>query len=224
MLNFLIEFSPAILSITLLEIILSVDNSLVNATLAESLLPKDKTRAILYGTFLGAIFRVVALIFASYIIHNKIILGIGAIYLIWLAWDHLYKEHDTEKNFHPQHKNFWKIVLQISVASLIFSIDNIVGAIGLSQNIYVVIFGVLIGIISLFFVTELMSVIIHKHPILKKSAYVIVGMIGVMLLLENFVGIEIGEVEKFLMIVAVIVSSLFIEHRNTPTPGGRGVV
>ena len=68
------QYFPVIASLVLLEVILSVDNALVNATLAEALPPQDRAKAIKYGIIIGAIFRVVVLIFAVYIIHNIYIL------------------------------------------------------------------------------------------------------------------------------------------------------
>src|ERR1035437_6238456 len=85
-------FISIVASLFLLEILLSVDNALVNASLAEDLPPKQRLRAMRQGIIYGAGFRVVALVFASIIIHNIWIKTAGALYLIFLAIKHLGKE------------------------------------------------------------------------------------------------------------------------------------
>ena len=91
---------------------------------------------------------------------------------------------------------------------------NVVSAVGLSHNYYIVVTGVLIGIISMLFVTQIISGFIHKHPIFKKAAYVIVGMIGTVILLENIFSVHIGELNKFIIIMSILITTYVISHRR----------
>jgi tellurite resistance protein TerC len=202
--DFISTYLPVIISLIFIEVLLSIDNALVNASLAEGLTnAKERKLAIRIGILGGAALRLVALFFATLIIQNKWILIIGGIYLVYLAFDHLYiKRNDNgEESKNKKVYTFWGVVAQIVVADIIFSIDNVVSAVGLSHNYYIVVTGVLIGII-------------HKHPIFKKAAYVIVGMIGLVILLENIFSVHIGELNKFIIIMSILVTTYVISHRR----------
>ena len=176
---FLTTYLPVIISLAIIEVLLSIDNALVNASLAEPLPEKQRKLAIRVGILGGAALRLVALFFATLIIQNKWVLIIGGLYLIYLAADHLLIKKDDSGHNLKYKTTFGAVVMQIIFADAIFSIDNVVSAVGLSHNYYVVVTGVLIGVVSMLFVTTLVSKIIHKHPPLKKAAYVVVGLIGV---------------------------------------------
>jgi tellurite resistance protein TerC len=215
--DFISTYLPVIISLIFIEVLLSIDNALVNASLAEGLTnAKERKLAIRIGILGGAALRLVALFFATLIIQNKWILIIGGIYLVYLAFDHLYiKRNDNgEESKNKKVYTFWGVVAQIVVADIIFSIDNVVSAVGLSHNYYIVVTGVLIGIISMLFVTQIISGFIHKHPIFKKAAYVIVGMIGLVILLENIFSVHIGELNKFIIIMSILVTTYVISHRR----------
>lgn len=212
--EFLSVYLPVIASLAVIEVLLSIDNALVNASLAEPLPEKQRKLAIRLGILGGAGLRLVALFFATMIIQNKWILIIGGLYLIYLAVDHLYiKKADDGHNLKYK-TTFAAVIMQIIFADAVFSIDNVVSAVGLSHNYYVVVSGVLIGIISMLFVTTLVSKVIHKHPPLKKAAYIIVGLIGVVLLLETVIGVHIGEIVKFAVIMSVLFTAYIFSHRQ----------
>lgn len=95
--DFISTYLPVIISLVFIEVLLSIDNALVNASLAEGLInAKERKLAIRIGILGGAALRLVALFFATLIIQNKWILIIGGIYLVYLAFDHLYiKRNDN---------------------------------------------------------------------------------------------------------------------------------
>ena len=215
--DFVSTYLPVIVSLFFIEILLSIDNALVNASLAEGLTnTKERKLAIKIGILGGAGLRLVALFFATLIIQNKWILIIGGLYLIYLAVDHLYikRNENGEESKIKKVYTFWGVVVQIIFADMIFSIDNVVSAVGLSHNYYIVVVGVTMGIISMLFVTHIISRFIHKHPIFKKAAYVIVGMIGFVILLENIFSMHIGELNKFIIIMGILVTTYVISHRS----------
>ncbi len=212
--DFLTTYLPVIASLAVIEVLLSIDNALVNASLAEPLPEKQRKLAIRIGILGGAALRLVALFFATLIIQNKWVLIIGGLYLIYLAVDHLLlKKDDTGHNLKYK-TTFAAVIMQIIFADAVFSIDNVVSAVGLSHNYYVIVAGVMIGIVSMLFVTTLVSGIIHKHPPLKKAAYIIVGLIGIVLLFETVLGTHIGELIKFSVIMSVLVTAYVFSHRN----------
>lgn len=212
--EFLSTYLPVIVSLAVIEVLLSIDNALVNASLAEPLPERQRKLAIRLGILGGAALRLVALFFATLIIQNKWILIIGGLYLIYLAVDHLYIKKSEDGHNLKYKTTFAAVIMQIVFADAVFSIDNVVSAVGLSHNYYVVVSGVMVGIVSMLFVTTLVSAIIHKHPPLKKAAYVIVGLIGAVLLLETIVGVHVGEIVKFAVIMSVLFTAYIFSHRQ----------
>jgi YkoY family integral membrane protein len=198
-----------IFSIAILELMLSVDNALVNASLAEELPKKLQKKAIYIGIALGAIFRVLCLLVATIIIENPAIKVAGALYLIWLAYSHFFRTKKEEYEL-KRHPHFRLVVGQIALADLVFSIDNVVGAVGISDQFSYVVFGVLIGITTMIFVTPLMLRLMNTFPSMIKTAYGIIAYVGFMILIETFTHFHIPEYITF----AFILSAVFLTMRH----------
>ncbi len=199
----MITIISTILSITVLELMLSVDNALVNASLAEDLPPHLQKKAIYAGITLGAVFRVLCLLIASVIIENGIIKLIGGLYLLWLAYAHFFRSTAKTQELR-KHPHFWRVIAQIGVTDLVFSIDNIVGAIGISSHFAYVVFGVLIGIATMIFVTPIMLKLMAKAPTLIKTAYGIIAYVGFSILLDSVLGVHPPEWFTFILILLAI--------------------
>jgi tellurite resistance protein TerC len=205
-------YVPIIISLFIIEVLLSVDNALVNATLAESLPEEKRKMAIRVGIILGALFRVVALFMAAIIIQNVWLKVLGGVYLIYLAIAHLGRVvSDTGKELHPK-TTYRGVVMQIAIADIVFSIDNIISAVSFSENIIIVILGVSIGVASMLFITPILSRLIHKYKGMPQAAYTIVGLVGVSLLVETLHHIHVTEFAKFMVVLAVCLFTVWYEH------------
>jgi YkoY family integral membrane protein len=215
-----------IASLFVVEVLLSIDNALVNATLAEALPEPLRKKALRIGIILGALLRVLALFVVAIIVENVWIRLLGALYLIYLAMAHLGKVVDEEGHTVKAKDSFKGVVIQIALADIVFSLDNVVSAVSFSSNTLVVILGVMIGVISMLFITPLLSRLIHRYKGLVYSAYVIVGCIGIGLLLETTTHLHIEEWQKFLAIFVIIAFTFLYEHSRTvkkmTTPALRG--
>ncbi len=87
--------------------------------------------------------------------------------------------------------------MAVELADLAFSLDNVVAVVALSDNLYIVMFGVAIGIITMRFAAGIFTWMILREPILKPAAYLVVFNIGAELLLDEFAGIEFSSALKF---------------------------
>ena len=94
-------------------------------------------------------------------------------------------------------KGFWSVVIAVELADLAFSLDNVVAVVALSDNLYIVMFGVVMGFITMRFAAGIFTWMILREPILKPAAYLVVFNIGAELLLDEFLGIEFGAGLKF---------------------------
>ena len=228
-----------ILQLIFLEGILSIDNAAVIGALV-SPLPNDKhvvwpkslqrfgewlhpmignqrlaaLRVGLLGAYLG---RGTMLFLTNFLIHNSWIKLVGAAYLIHLAFNNLKdmagagREEDAD--LQPiKVQSFWSTVLTVEVMDLIFSIDNVVAAVSLSDKLWVVMIGVAIGILTMRFAAGIFSYAVTREPILKQAAYVLVFNIGVELILAQVWHIEFSDLLRFGISAATILLALIYAH------------
>ena len=238
------EFWPVfiiVIQLIFLEGILSIDNAAVIGALVTPL-PEDKRvewpkrlqrfgdwlhpvlgnqrlaalRVGLLGAYLG---RGAMLFMTSFLINNPWIKLIGAAYLIRLAFENLGDmtgggSEEGEELQPIQSKAFWATVLTVETMDLIFSIDNVVAAVSLSDKIWVVMVGVAIGILTMRFAAGIFSYAVLREPILKQAAYVLVLSIGIELILEEVWKVDISDIVRFLISMAIILGALAYTHSH----------
>jgi len=236
------EIAPVlviILQLIFLEGILSIDNAAVIGALV-SPLPDDKhvewpkalqrfgewlhpilgnqrmaaLRVGLLGAYVG---RGLMLFLTSFIIHNSWIKLVGAAYLIHLAFDNLEDKSigssEEDELVRPiKVQTFWATVLTVETMDLIFSIDNVVAAVSLSNKLWVVMIGVAIGILTMRFAAGVFSYAVQREPILQQAAYVLVFNIGVELTLQQIWHIEIPDMLRFAISIGTILLALAYAH------------
>lgn len=201
-----------VVSLFIIEVLLSVDNALVNATLAESLTESKRKSALRIGITLGAVFRVIALFLAAIIIQNVWLKIVGGLYLVYLAISHLGRVIDEEGHEVKAKPTYKGVIMQIALADIVFSLDNVISAVSFSENIAIVMLGVGIGVLSMLFITPILSRLIHKYKGMPQAAYTIVGLVGVALLIETLWHIHISEAVKFAVVLAITGFTVWYEH------------
>jgi tellurite resistance protein TerC len=172
----------------------------------------------LLGAYLG---RGLMLVMASFIIGNPWLRLIGALYLFKLAISHLGtrpdKADESQEAKDLSGRNFWMVVLSVELADLAFSLDNVVAAVALSDKLWVVMVGVALGIVTMRFAAQAFTVAIKREPILATTAYLLVLVIGLELLLSDVASLygrslEFSALEKFAISLFTILASLFYAH------------
>jgi YkoY family integral membrane protein len=192
--------------LAVLEGILSVDNSLVLAILVRGLPKHQQRKALTYGIAGAFLFRIIALIFAAYLIKFLIFKIIGGLYLVYLAMKHMfffYRE-DAHQARPGVMKSFWGTVLMVELTDIAFSIDSITTAVAMSDKLLVVWAGGILGIIFLRFAATVFIRLLEKLPRLEDLAYQLIFFIGTKLLLEGL-HIEITHETFWLMMGIIIV-------------------
>lgn len=226
-----------VIQLIFLEGILSIDNAAVLGAMVSPLSDKEHVhwaqslawlgrildpllgpqrtaalRAGLLGAYVG---RGLMLFLATLIIQNPWLKVLGAAYLIRLALDNLGMAEPGEEDahVHPLEVNsFWAIVLTVEITDLIFSLDNVVAAVALSNKFWVVMLGVAIGILLMRFAAGLFSYAVEREPVLKTTAYILVLLIGLELILEEFAGWFFVDWLRFAISVSAILLSLAYAH------------
>ena len=227
---FLNASGKVILGLILIEGLLSVDNALGIAAMA-SHLPKHQQKAALRWGLIGAyLFRGIALALVAWLMHNAWVKWFGAIYLIYLAAAHLRLHPDTGKKVNlasrTTGKGLFATICSIEIMDLSLSLDNVVAAVGMVNgvreipehlHIWVVCIGVFIGIAALRIVAGWCIGLIERHPVLKYTAFLLVGFVGAALCVEMglaqagihwHMGIDV----KFYSIAAIVTLSLLYER------------
>src|SRR4051812_5314235 len=200
-----------ILSLIVIEGLLSVDNALAIAALASHLPRQQRKLALRLGIIGAYAFRGVALLLATWIIDNAWLKLIGAAYLIYLMCSHLGSSGEEEHpDLAPLRKKpgLWMTIVQIELMDLSLSIDNVVAAVVMSPRFWVVFTGVAIGILALRFLAGYAIRLLERYPLLKDTAFVLVGYVGLLLVFEIGTGNEVHSTGKFLGIIAIVVLTL----------------
>ena len=180
-----------VFAVGILDGLLSVDNALVNASLAAHLPKKQQMRAVIFGLLAGAVLRALALFFVAFLIANPWLRVIGAAYLSWLVFKHFVLETKEEEQASEHardgelQRRFVQVIFLIGWTDLAFSVDNVVATVAMSTRIFVVMVGVGISILVMMFATTLVVQLIRRYPRLEHTAFVVIGMVAVAMLLED---------------------------------------
>ena len=164
-------------------------------------------KAGLFGAYLG---RGAMLFVAAWVVRNKWLLLLGGFYLIFLAVSHFAAEEEEESGADrapvpAAARSFWMVVLNVELADLAFSLDNVVAAVALSRMMWVVLTGVFLGILTMRFAAGVFTRLIEREPILEEAAYLLVMVIGLELFAEELLGLHISHGLKFGLSAGVIV-------------------
>lgn len=228
----LIGVLSIVVQLIFLEGILSIDNAAVLGAMV-SVLPEDKPvpyprrlhflqrftdrvlgkqqmaalKVGLLGAYIG---RGTMLVLAAWVINNPFLKVLGAAYLIKLAFDHLAEpDQPGEAEFFSRASrstpSFWLVVLNVELADLAFSLDNVVAAVALSNELWIVMLGVALGILMMRFAAGVFTWMIKREPILETAAYIVVFNIGAELLLAEFFHMHFAAWQKFIISAATLV-------------------
>lgn len=193
-----------LLSLIALEVILGIDNIIFISILADKLPESQRNKLRFYGIGLAMVMRLALLAFISWILKldktlfslfeidftgKGIILILGGLFLIYKSTKEIY--HKTEvANTHeaelPKKGNFRKLLGEVIILDLVFSIDSIITAVGMVDELWVMYTAVIVTVIIMLFASKPISGFISKHPSFKILALCFLMMIGVSLIAEGF--------------------------------------
>lgn len=192
----------SLLTLTVMEIVLGIDN-LVFISVLTSRLPIDQARkARAVGLSLALIFRILLLVTLSWLIGltaplftlfghgfswRDLILLAGGLFLLYKATHEIHKgiEGKEDESGNIVHAAFGATVAQIIAIDIVFSIDSIITAIGMAEHVPVMILAVVIAMIIMFVASEPISRFIHDHPTTKMLALSFLLLIGVSLVADG---------------------------------------
>lgn len=192
------------LTLTVMEIVLGIDN-IVFISVIVNRLPKDQAdRARQIGLALALIFRIVLLLFLAWIIGLKaelfsifgqsfswrdLILLAGGIFLVYKGTSEMHEEiegeTETDQAKQAASAGFSAIIVQIVIIDMVFSVDSIVTAIGMAEHVEVMIAAVTVSIAIMFVASGAIAEFIRLHPTTKMLALSFLLLIGVSLVADG---------------------------------------
>lgn len=193
-----------LISLIALEVILGIDNIIFISILADKLPENQRNKLRFWGIGLAMIMRLGLLAFIAWILRldqtlfslfeidfsgKGLILIIGGLFLIYKSTKEIYLK--TEQNTDgapvvPQKSSFKQLLSEVIILDLVFSIDSIITAVGMVQELWVMYTAVIVTVAIMLFASKPISNFIQKHPSFKILALCFLMMIGVSLIAEGF--------------------------------------
>jgi predicted tellurium resistance membrane protein TerC len=221
----------AFLTLTALELVLGIDNVIFISILAGKLPPEQQARARYIGLGLALITRIILLFMLTWIIgltaplfsvfgkdfsgRDLILLG-GGLFLLAKATYEIHESLEGEHG-HASSKvaaNFTSVIIQILLLDIVFSLDSVITAAGMVQDIRIMIAAVIVAVIFMLAFAAPISGFVQRHPTVKMLALSFLLLIGLTLIVEGLhVHIPKGYV-YFAMGFSVFVEMLNLQLRK----------
>ncbi|MDF1510386.1 TerC family protein [Robertmurraya sp. DFI.2.37] len=213
-------------TLIIMEGLLSADNALVLAVMVKHLPEKQRKKALFYGLLGAYIFRFLAIGVGVYLIEFWWVKILGAGYLAWLAikyfMDKRKESGSAEEELEGINKsgllirlfgNFWGTVAAVELMDIAFSIDSVLAAFGISQEIWVLLLGGMLGVLMMRGVAGIFLKLIDRVPEIETTAYVLILIISVKMLL-GVVDIHIDHIYFFIILLIAFAVTFVIHFRN----------
>lgn len=193
----------AFLTLSALEVVLGIDNIVFISILSNKLPEAQRGKARKLGLTLALVGRVALLLSLSWVMRlttplftlldhdvsgRDLILLIGGLFLIAKATFEIHErlEGHGGPGSKPGAASFGAVLVQILILDIVFSLDSVITAVGMSSVIPVMVSAVVVAILVMLIFAGSISAFIERHPTIKMLALAFLLMIGVMLLVEGF--------------------------------------
>lgn len=224
-----------LLTLTMLEIVLGIDNIIFISILAGKLPQEQQAKARQLGLALAMITRILLLLSLNWIVHltqplftvfhfpisgrSLILLG-GGLFLLAKSTHEIHErlEGETEHASATGKASFQSVLLQIILLDVVFSLDSVITAVGMANQLWVMVTAVIIAVLVMLWAAGPISDFVHRHPTVKMLALSFLLLIGFSLMAE---GLEL-HIPKgyiyFAMAFTVFVEMLNLRQRVRTKP------
>jgi len=190
-------------TLVILEGLLSADNALVLAVMVKHLPKEQQKKALFYGLLGAYIFRFIAIGVGTFLVQITWIKVLGGVYLLWIAISNLFfKKKEEEGEVQNKGLSFWRTVLAVEVMDIAFSVDSVLAAFGVSDQVWVLFLGGIIGVLMMRGVAQVFLKLIDKIPELEKAAFILIIIIGLKMIAGAF-GVHISHVLFFSTLIVI---------------------
>ena len=193
----------AFLTLTALELVLGIDNIIFISILVDKLPPHQRETARKIGLFGAMFMRIGLLMILAWIVGLKatlftvfgqpfsgrdIVLLLGGLFLIWKSVGEIHESmegaHESQRNI--VHASFVSIIVQIMLIEIVFSLDSIITAVGMVDQVAVMVAAVVTSVGLMMVFARPIGQFVSTHPTIKMLALSFLVAIGVVLIAESF--------------------------------------
>jgi predicted tellurium resistance membrane protein TerC len=213
MLEFILDPNTIIAFLTLaaLEIVLGIDNIIFISVIANRLPIEIRDSVVRFGLMFALVSRIALLLSLSWVMGltetlfafykheisgRDLILFFGGLFLLWKASKEIYLEVEATEETSKEIKNtstssksiravFWGAVVQIGILDIVFSLDSVITAVGLVDEVSIMIAAVLSAVIFMLFAAKPIGDFVHRHPSIKVLALSFLTIVGFVLISES---------------------------------------
>lgn len=195
----------ALLTLIALELVLGVDNIIFISILAGKLPVQDQQRARTTGILAAVLSRVALLLSLNWVINLKqdlftlpffdvgisgkdLILIAGGIFLLWKSTHEIHDKLEGKEGRASARvaANFWNVIIQIMILDIVFSLDSVITAVGMAEEIAIMVIAVVLAALVMIFTSGPIGHFVERHPTIKILALSFLLMIGFTLVAEGF--------------------------------------
>jgi predicted tellurium resistance membrane protein TerC len=194
----------ALLTLTFLEVVLGIDNIIFISIVTNKLPEENQRKARNIGLLLALVFRILLLMSITYIIglteplftvgefamsSRDLVLAIGGLFLLAKSTSEIHHkmegETQEEAKKTTKKRSFSTTIIQIILLDIVFSFDSILTAVGLTDQLAIMVTAVIVAMIIMMIFAGAVSAFISRHPTLQILALSFLILIGFMLMLES---------------------------------------
>ena len=192
----------ALLTLTVLEIVLGIDNIIFISILSGKLPVEQRKKGRLVGLSLAMITRILLLFSISLIVKltepfftvfelgisgRDLILILGGLFLLAKSTMEIHSKLEGEEEHHDIKAkiSFWGVIIQILLLDVVFSLDSVITAVGMANDLGVMVTAVIIAVIFMMFFSGSISDFVENHPTIKILALSFLLLIGFSLVAEG---------------------------------------
>ncbi len=226
----------AFATLTVLELVLGIDNIIFISILAGRLPPEQQAKARFIGLSLALVMRVILLFSLTWVMGltaplfsvfghafsgRDLILLFGGLFLIFKSTHEIHgslEGHEAETGEKKIYASFAGVLIQITLLDMVFSLDSVITAIGMVDNIWIMIAAVVVSIIGMMIFAGSIGAFVQRHPTVKMLALAFLLLIGFTLVVEGMeMHIPKGYI-YFAMAFSIFVEMLNIRLRKKAKP------
>ncbi|WP_342511901.1 TerC family protein [Sporosarcina sp. FSL K6-1522] len=209
-------------TLIIIEGLLSADNALVLAVLVKHLPEKQRKKALMYGMFGAYFFRFVFIGIGVYLVKFAFVKILGAAYLAWIVISHFRSkggDDDEGKEFNKGSwmvrifGTFWATVISVEMMDIAFSVDSILAAFAVSDQVWVLLVGGMLGILMMRTIAGVFLTLIEKVPELETTAFILIGIISAKMFAGVF-GYELNHYAFFAILIVAFAATFVVHYMN----------
>ncbi|PAQ16415.1 hypothetical protein CD798_01495 [Bacillaceae bacterium SAOS 7] len=212
-------------TLVILEGLLSADNALVLAVMVNHLPEEKRRKALFYGLLGAYAFRFIAIGIGVFLIKLWWVKILGAAYLAWLSIKYFIDRYkgatadDEVEAAGPKgllvrmFGTFWGTVIAVELMDIAFSVDSVLAAFGVSEEIWVLLLGGMLGVLMMRGVAGVFLKLINRVPELETTSFVLI-MIIALKMAASVAGFELSHYAFFIILVVTFLATFVIHNIN----------